>query len=126
MPQSWYFLTGDLVANCTTAMIVALCCYSMIDSSWPMLIAMLTSMILGMILSMIIALLLFMRFFGAMEVMLPVMLSGMWAGMIVGMRAAMAPLSLMDSCLYGLLTGLAVIALCWAANSRLQGKWHHE
>ncbi|MEE8059570.1 MAG: hypothetical protein V3T17_17310, partial [Pseudomonadales bacterium] len=106
--------------------LTALCCFYLIDPGWSMLIAMCVAMAIGMLVAMVSALLVFMRYFGAMEVMLPTMLSGMWAGMIVGMRAAMGELALMDACLYGLLTGLVVISLCWAVNSRLQGKWHHE
>ena len=122
MPRRWYFLVGDLVANCTTGVIVALLCNWLIEPSWSMLIAMVVAMVLGMLLAMLLAVLLFMRFFGAMEVMVPTMLSGMGAGMIVGMRAAMGALNQADAALLGLLTGLAVIALCWSANSRLQGK----
>lgn len=126
MPQNRFFLIGDLVANLSVAVFVALCCHWLIDSSWSMFAAMIIAMAIGMIVSMLAAVVLFMRFFGAMEIMLPVMLSGMWAGMIVGMRAAMSPLTTLDSCLYGLLTGLAIIALCWAANSRLQGVYPGE
>ncbi len=126
MPQRWYFLIGDLLANSTAGVLVALCCCGLIDTGWPMLLAMFVAMLIGMVGAMLLALGIFMRFFGAMEIMLPIMLSGMWAGMIVGMRAAMAELPMMDAALIGLLTGLAVISLCWAVNGRLQGQWHHE
>lgn len=122
MPLRWYFIIGDLIANCATGFIVALFCSWLIDPGWSMLIAMIVAMAIGMFLSMLLAILLFMRFFGAMEVMIPTMLSGMWAGMIVGMRAAMEVLNTVDAALLGLLTGLAVIALCWSVNGRLQGK----
>ena len=126
MPDNRYFLAGDLFANSTAGIIVALCCAGLIDPSWSMWVAMFVAMAIGMILAMLLAVLVFMRFFGAMEVMLPVMLSGMWAGMIVGMRAAMGELPTMDAALYGLLTGLVVIGFCWAVNGRLRGHWQHE
>lgn len=121
MPKDKYFLYGDIVANCLVGVVAALCCNWLIDSSWSMLPAMIIAMALGMLVAMVLSLAFLMRFFGAMEVMLPTMLSGMWAGMIVGMRAAMVPLATIDAIIYGALTGLAIIALCWALNSRLQG-----
>ncbi|HEB28644.1 MAG TPA: hypothetical protein ENI05_12875 [Porticoccus sp.] len=121
MPHTAYFLIGDLIANCLAGIAAALFCYWLIDTSWPMLVAMILAMIVGMVIAMLLALALFMRYFGAMEVMLPVMISGMWAGMIVGMRCSMGHLTLIDASLYGLLIGLAVIALCWSFNGRLQG-----
>lgn len=125
MPDTWYFRLGDLFSNMSTGVLVALTCYWLIDSSWPMLVAMIVSMALGMFLSMLLAVLVLMRFFGAMEVMLPTMVSGMWAGMVVGMRASMSELSPIDACLYGLLTSLVVIALCWATNGQIRGKQHN-
>ncbi|WP_145999153.1 hypothetical protein [Oceanicoccus sp. KOV_DT_Chl] len=123
MPNTTYFILGDLLANGLTGIIVAMCCYGLFDQSWSMFSAMIIAMILGMVLSMILALTIFMRFFGAMEVMLPTMITGMWAGMIVGMRGAMHPLTMMDSILYGLFTGLIVVSLCWAINAKLQGNY---
>ena len=124
MPQRWYFLIGDLIANAAAGVLAALLCYWLIDTSWPMFIAMLVAMLLGMLVAFVLDLLVLMRYFGAMEVMLPTMLSGMWAGMIVGMRASMAPLSAADAVIFGLLTGITVIALCWAINGRMEGKQH--
>jgi hypothetical protein len=46
----------------------------------------------------------------------------MYAGMVVGMRAAMGELGNFDACIYGALAALATVALCWLANSRLQGE----
>ena len=120
MPNIRYFLIGDLLANISSGVVAALCCLWLISPGWPMLIAMLIAMALGMFVSMLLAVLVFIRFFGAMEVMLPTMISGMIAGMVVGMRGSMAYLGTADTILYGAFIGLAVVALCWAANSRLQ------
>ena len=126
MPQNSYFLFGDIAANCLVAILAALCCSWLIDSSWSMLVAMLIAMPLGMLIAMVLALGVLMRFFGAMEVMLPTMQSGMWAGMIVGMRSAMGPLPTIDAILYGALIGVVVVGLCWAFNSRLRGSAYHN
>ena len=99
MPHTGYFLIGDLIANCLAGVAVALCCYWIIDTSWPMFVAMIFAMIAGMVIAMLLALAVFMRYFGAMEVMLPGMISGMWAGMIVGMRCSMGHLTLIDASL---------------------------
>lgn len=126
MPTRWYFIFGDLLSAIVVGTTVALCCQLLIDSQWSMLPAMLVAMAVGMVVSMVLALLLLMRFFGAMEVMIPTMLGGMYAGMVVGMRASMAELALADACLYGALTALITVILCWLANSRLQGEVSHD
>ena len=126
MPKRWYFIFGDLLSGILVGIAAALCCNALIDSQWSMLPAMLIAMLMGMFVSMLMALLLLMRFFGAMEVMIPTMLAGMYAGMIVGMRAAMAELGTADACLYGALTGLVTVVLCWLANSRLRGEVAHD
>ena len=122
MPKRWYLSVGDLRAGSLSGLVAALCCTLLIDSQWSMLPAMIIAMVVGMVASMVLALLLLMRFFGAMEVMIPTMLAGMYAGMIVGMRAAMSDLATVDACLYGALTGLVTVALCWLVNGRLQGE----
>lgn len=122
MPTSRYFLIGDLLSNALCGLAAALFCLWWIDSSWSMLPAMLVGMALGMVATMVLDFAVLMRYFGAMEIMVPTMLSGMLAGMWVGMRAAMSPLMLMDAIVFGVLCGLVVIALCWAANSQLGGK----
>ena len=126
MPKQWYFIFGDLLSGVLAGVVVALCCNSLIDTEWSMLPAMLIAMLMGMLISMMMALLILMRFFGAMEVMIPTMLVGMYAGMVVGMRAAMHELPNIDACLYGALTGIATVVLCWLVNSRLLGEVNHD
>ncbi len=122
MPDRLYFILGDLGANGLTGILAGLLCHWLIGPGWSMWLAMPVGMILGMVVAALLALLLLMRYFGAMEVMLPVMLTGMLAGMWIGMRAAMAPLAGIDVVAYGVLCGVAVLALCWAANAQLRGK----
>jgi Na+/citrate or Na+/malate symporter len=126
MPTRWYFIIGDLLSGIIVGMAAALCCHQLIDSQWSMLPAMIVAMVIGMVVSMVLALLLLMRFFGAMEVMIPTMLGGMYAGMVVGMRASMSELAIVDACLYGALTGLVTVILCWLVNYRLQGEVNHD
>lgn len=124
MPQDNYFIFGDIISNTLAGLTAALLVYWLIDESWPVVIAMPVAMFLGMVIAMMMALLVFARFFGAMEVMLPVMVSGMLAAMIAGMRLSMGNISVVDVCIYGILIGLLVNCLCWAVNSKLQGKQH--
>lgn len=126
MPESRYFILGDLVSNALCGLVAGLLCLWCIDTGWMMLPAMVLGMVLGMLAAMVLGFAILMRAFGAMEIMIPTMLSGMMAGMWVGMRAAMAPLSTMDACAYGMLSGITVIALCWAANSKIKGKQPHD
>ncbi len=120
MPDTRYFLLGDLLANATTGLIVALCTFHIFTPSWSMFPAMLLGMVLGMVIAMVLAVAIFMRFFGAMEIMLPTMLGGMGVGMIVAMRASMGHLALLDACVYGILFALLVLSLCWALNTHLR------
>jgi hypothetical protein len=122
MPNSRYFIFGDILANSAAALISALVCFWLIPHSLSMLVAMMLSMVLGMFIAMVLALAVLMRYFGAMEIMLPTMISAMIAGMAVGMRITMGELTPLDACIYAVLIGLTVNATCWAVNSRLRGK----
>lgn len=126
MPTNRYFALGDLLSNALCGLAAALLSLWCIDSGWMMFPAMVLGMLLGMIATMVLDFALLMRAFGAMEIMIPTMLSGMLAGMWVGMRAAMAPLTTLDASAYGVLSGIAVVALCWAANSALEGRQPNE
>lgn len=125
MPDDRFFIVGDLFSNILCAAIAALIAYGIIDSDWAMLPAMLVGMLTGMGATLILAVLILMRSFGAMEIMLPTMLAGMVSGMWVAMRAAMQPLTLLDALAYGILIGIATLALCWTANAQLKGRQPH-
>ncbi len=121
MPDSVYFLIGDLVSNMVVGACAALLCWAFIDPSWNMLVAMLVAMPVGMLVALVLGVLVFMRYFGAMEIMVPTMLGGMLAGMLVGMNAAMMPVAAWSAAKHGALIGLLVLAFCSYASYLIKG-----
>lgn len=115
-----YFTLGDLAANITTGVIVALFICLIVGPAWNMMIAMFIAMALGMALALPVSIP-FLYFFGAMEVMVPSMLTGMVSGMVVGMWGAMEEVSYASAAVAGGVSGLLTINGVWLANQQLRG-----
>ena len=120
MDSRIYFTLGDLAANITTGIVVALAICLMVGPSWNMLIAMFIAMALGMALALPVSIP-FLYFFGAMEVMVPTMLTGMVSGMVVGMWGAMEAITYSRAAIAGAVSGLVTINGVWLANLQLSG-----
>lgn len=120
MDRRKFYVVGDLVANVTIGVIVALATWLIVGPNWNMWLSMISMTALGMVLGLV----LFFPFsikLGAHETMIPAMYTGMWAGMFVGMIAAMMPLTMRHAAELGAMVGGAEILFIWIVNTLLRG-----
>jgi hypothetical protein len=94
---------------------------AIVDSSWPMPVAMLVGMMAGMGLALVL-MPVFVGLFGALEVMLPVMLTAMLTGMLFGMVGVIGmPVAAVVLSGGGLL-GILTLLLTYAVDAGLHGR----
>lgn len=118
MERRCYFVAGDVLSNASMGMASAWLATVVSGPDWHMLAAMLAGMGAAMALSMAL-MPLYVGLFGAMEVMLPVMLTAMVAGMLYGMLDTMFTLPLSWVLGGGMVTGILVLLLTYAADAAM-------
>ena len=117
MEKRLYFVIGDLLANAFVASVTAALTAWLIGGSWGMIPGMLAGMVIGMAVAVPLSLGLLFPILGVMEVISPCMISGMLGGMWGGMW----PLAGGDTIRWGVVTGVAVVAIVYTLNASLSG-----
>ena len=114
METRFYFVMGDVGANCGAGAFVAVVCTLLFGGGWPavaMPIGMIAGGLVAMPLGMLASLL-----FGAFEIILPVMTTGMLAGMVTPMGDP--PLA--KAAARGAAVGIGVLVITYLLNARLR------
>ena len=117
METRWYFILGDIAANCLVAIAAVALTSLLVGGALGMIPGMIVGMLLGMAVALVIGMGFLAPLLGVMEVISPCMLSGMAGGMF----GAMFDLSGMQILQWGAATGVAMLAIVYLLNALLSG-----